>query len=329
MTHIRHIVFLIHPFCHADVADDGPRAGHARRERKCAALWAERTSALPNDATLVILPSRDRRHEPTRSFIAQSQQALGRRCLVVRPDFPPLRKAWPAVTTAVQARVFAAAALAFEGQGQEWSAEELHHELHMQVCVEKLRAQLADNGLVFEPTTVSAEVWGESFDGCVTKYSLELRERLGLSRPIDIDFDMTVPDAGFLLEARPIECRLLTQDLRIHLLETHDRLYALYTATRHRLHDPPQWVCLDLDPGEAIVRSKQGVQLWPRVANDGATDRPTPYNPVYTDAGHVVLPISAGMVFCPAKAPAYVTVARGTDPAAFFAARHRQARPGG
>jgi hypothetical protein len=182
---------------------------------------------------------------------------------------------------------------------------------------------LSERGFALDETTVSAEGWGASFEGCVTKYTLNMRRLLRLSQAIQIRPEMTVPDTFFLLDAVGSETVPLEHGLRLYLFQLPDRWVALYTLTSHSLADDAACVRLDVDPDQIVVRSKQGIRLWPdpepyhlTQAPEGCYEPPTQV--VRYDEGRLCVPVSAGLVYRLAKAPAYIFSAPGTTRAAFL-----------
>ena len=76
------------------------------------------------------------------------------------------------------------------------------------------------------------------------------------------------------------------------------------------------------DPGQLEVRSKQGLRLWPGPETYHLPSAPVecyepPLTVVTADAGEIRVPVSAGMVYRLAKAPAYIFAPPGMSDAEF------------
>jgi hypothetical protein len=170
---------------------------------------------------------------------------------------------------------------------------------------------LEERGYSFDPDAVIAEGWGASFDGCVTKYTLNLRRMLGLANVVEIDFGMTVPDARFLLDASWCECLPLGNGLRLFLFTIGGSTVGLYSLTTSSLADRPAYTKLTGAPDAITVKSKQGIRLWPQPEIYSLSAVPQGYEEppqvvVKHEGGALYVPASAGVVYRLAKAPAYV-----------------------
>ena len=212
---------------------------------------------------------------------------------------------------------------ALVGQGDRWNKEELLTSLHAVACCLRLSAMLSERGFVLDPDSLSAEGWGASFEGCVTKYTLNIRRLLSLSHAIQIRPEMTVPDTFFLLGAVGSETMMLENGLRLYLFQLPDQWAALYTRTSHSLAEGAASVRLAVDPDQVTVRSKQGIRLWPEPEPYHLPDAPAgcyepPTQVVRFDEGRLCVPVSAGFVYRLAKAPAYLFAASGTTRADFL-----------
>jgi hypothetical protein len=156
----------------------------------------------------------------------------------------------------------------------------------------------------------------------VTKYTLYLRRTLGLANTVEIDFGATVPDARFLLAATAAECVVLANGLRLFRFSGGGRAFALFTFTQHSLADRPAQVRLRCDPRQLEVRSKQGIRLWPEPETYHLPAAPPEcYEPplavVTAGAGEIRVPVSAGLVYRLAKAPAYIFAPPGMSDSEF------------
>jgi len=332
MDALNRLVFLIHPFCYANVESDAPTWPFALRERECAKRWAMAAEQMKEDEALVVVPvGSEHALRATESLAARARGALGQRCIVLRCPYLKTVESWDALTELNAEGVAAELRDAHLGQGQDWSKEELYTALHARLCWLTLQSELVQRGLCIDPSGLHAQAWGESFDGCVTKYSLNLRRLLGLRRAIEIGFDMAVPDARFLLDAKLLERVELTDDLQLFLFDVDGCATGLFVATSHSLADRPRRVWIPVTPDTVTVPTKQSGRLWPLPVEDrtpwpsvGLTEPPQEL--VAEQDGGLVVPVSAGFVYRLAKSPAYVMAGRNT-PFRTFRGQLLQAKP--
>ena len=119
--------------------------------------------------------------------------------------------------------------------------------------------------LRLETATVTSELWGESFEGCVPGYGGAFAEFLGLRCPPQMRFEMTVYDSRFLYGALRWEIIPIDGcDVEAWLFECHDGTGAAIFQSRLRA----QWVDerrlhLLLDDRRLQVCTKNGHTIWP------------------------------------------------------------------
>jgi hypothetical protein len=320
MKRLEKLYFLIHGFCYAGMTcDRAPSQVDDRlqrylaRERMCAERWYARLGELSAAQALVVIPWGSG-SPAADDFYASARAALGDRLFMLDcPDIlAPEFWSSSAGDHGRARRLLAEIGTAFDHQQLAWNKEELYTTFHSYACSWQFQAMLAQRGFSFDPASVSAEAWGASFDGCVTKYTLNLRRILGLSNVVGIDFNLTVPDAYFLLDAVLRDCLILLDNkLRLFLFECEQRFAGLYTFTEHSIADPLTNVILTVDAETIIVKSKQNIRLWPQPEEYRLRDvDPGYYEPPQTVvkrlANGLQLPVSSGVVYRLAKAPAYI-----------------------
>ena len=71
--------------------------------------------------------------------------------------------------------------------------------------VTNLLMHTANLSIVFNPATVTSEMWGESYEGCVPGYGGAYAQFLGLQEQPNMRFDMCVYDSRFLYKAKLME----------------------------------------------------------------------------------------------------------------------------
>lgn len=322
MVKLDKIHFLIHGFCYAGItsgmaADDRSWTRlrpYLERENGVAARWHERMDSFgPNDA-LIIIPWPH--GEAVAEFNSVATKVLGERCFILDHPGPEAAEFWTADDSGLREALHKEFRDAYLGQQFGCNREELDTTLHCVACVRQLQSLLWERGYRIDGSTAAAG-WGASFEGCVLKYTVTLRRILHLVHPIDIDFSLTVPDATFLLDAVGSESVELANDLRLFLFETSRGAIALFTTSIHSLADRPLWVSLPRELSEAVVKSKQGIRLWPQPESyDLAAD------PQYAEPHQVLVrrvegcpcvPVTSGFVYRLAKAPAYIFAPPGAS----------------
>ncbi|MCC7261912.1 MAG: hypothetical protein IT369_05230 [Candidatus Latescibacteria bacterium] len=320
MKQLRKIHLLIHGFCYAGMTGGGqalraedPLRPYLAREERCAAGWSSRLERLAEDEALVVIPAGQA--GPAAEYYARAASLLGPRFFLLDTPDCLAPEFWAGDAGYTRA-LLGELADALVHQHLDWNKEEVHTALHCRACCRQFAAMLGQRGYTFDPATVAAEAWGASFDGCVTKYTLGLRRMLGLADPVAITFDLTVPDAAFLLDARLRDCLRRDDGLYLFLFEHGDQIIGLYTFTAHSLADPPAYLRLAGIPAGISVSSKQGIRLWPEPEEYVLPTAPLGYYEppqvvVTPAAGGVLVPVSAGLVYRLAKAPAYVFMPGG------------------
>ena len=330
MKKLDKLCFLIHGFCYAEMERDRQRPitevhrpRYLERERQCADRWRARLCGLLKSEALAIIPWSGAPGGPSADYSDLAQTALGERCFLL--DCPDAREEtyWSGACGDGAAGAADELRSALVGQGDCWNKEELLTALHARACCDRLSAMLSERGFVLDETSLPAEAWGASFEGCVTKYTLNFRRLLGLSHVIQIRPEMTVLDTLFLLDAVGSETMLLENGLRLYLFRLPNRWVALYTLTAHSLEGGAVYARLAVDPDQVTVLSKQGIRLWSDPEPYHLPDAPAgcyepPTQVVRFEYGRLCVPVSAGYVYRLAKAPAYIFAAPGTTRASFL-----------
>jgi hypothetical protein len=122
---------------------------------------------------------------------------------------------------------------------------------------------------------------------------------------------MTVPDARFAVDATQIEVLAVGECVRAFMLQAGAQYLALFVANGNSLADPAGQVAVPLDPRSTTVLSKQGLRLWPDPEPYLLRDVPAGYEEapqqvVGVQVDRLIVPLSAGLVYRLARAPAYL-----------------------
>ncbi|MBT6148865.1 MAG: hypothetical protein HOH74_25735 [Gemmatimonadetes bacterium] len=229
MTQVEHIIFLIHPCCYEPIdAQQIRREGlqlFLDREQAVKARWLAEVAQRDTGTLYVQLGGPAYLHEA-------AEQALGPEgALLLKTPFP--------------------------------ASEDLDE--YYRGLTEEIRRHLADHDRALDAATVTSELWGESFEGCVPGYGGAFAQHLGFVQAPEMRFEMTVYDSRFLYEARGIErISIANTDVEAWLFECHDGTSAVTFQPRRTA----QWldersVCLRLNDRRHQVCDKQGHTVWP------------------------------------------------------------------
>ena len=127
---------------------------------------------------------------------------------------------------------------------------------------------MAAQRLTFNPATAKTVIWGQSFEGCASGYGSAIPSYLGLEIPTRFDYDMSAPDAPFLLKATFLQTvPVPASDVQAYIFDLNDGRCAAFL----RSCLTPQWldhrpIRLQLDPEIFSVLSKPGAAVWPQGA---------------------------------------------------------------
>ncbi len=315
MKRIEKLCLLIHGFCWAcqdyDTAYSrfGARLNaYLAREQACIQGWYAHLQLADNEALAVIPAGLG---GPAGAFYAQAAAALGDRFFMLECPDSLNQRFWADLQPGDERSILEEVKSALVHQHLHWNKEELQTALHCNACCRRFTKLLAERGYCIDPANISVEAWGASFEGCVTKYTLNIRRMLGLARVIEIAYGLTVPDAAFLLPIMHGESILLGNGLRLTLFTEGNRSFGIYAFTSHSLADQPAWVEIAAPADDMMVLSKQGIRLWPEPEEYVLMAVPPEYYEppemvVRRSGGGLQVPVNAGYVYRLAKAPAYV-----------------------
>ena len=149
-------------------------------------------------------------------------------------------------------------------------------------CLEAdLRDHIATHDLLIDEAAVTAELWGESFEGCVPGYGGAFAQYLGLQQAPQMRFEMTVYDSRFLYGARRWEVMPVPDsDVEAWLFECHDgTAAAIFQARRTAQWIDQRTLHLQLDDRRLQICTKLGHTLWPQEPwEKGKVEEVRPYH---------------------------------------------------
>ena len=247
---IEHIIFLIHPCCYENLDADAIRRDNlylfVEKEKEVKQRWIQALAKQPANTLFLQLGG---------------------------PEY--LRKA--AVENLGDAAVFYPRTPFPENGDLREYYRRLTSDFHSHILAHRLQ---------LETSTVTSELWGESFEGCVPGYGGAFAEYLGLRYPPQMQFEMTVYDSRFLYGAQRWEViPIAGGDVEAWLFECHDGTSAAIFQSRLTA----QWVDerrvhLRLDDRRLQVCTKNGHTIWPQTPwEKGKPERADEYSMTLAD----------------------------------------------
>lgn len=273
---IEKVYFLIHPLIYEPLANDPVTAARFKAyieyEKIISPRWFHAIAGMRNNEALVVgAPGCPMYLE---NFV---KEHLGSRGLIIRDDLATRPDVWKELSPAAKEGLGHDLLAMFWKYGFAWTSDPLGQPVIARGWAERVKNTFRDRGLTFDPNTVQAEGWGESFEGCVANYGRYLGTYLGLSKPIEDNFEMTVPDAPFLLKARFLERFALNHNVRLYLWEGHDGSpIASFLQVQSTIGEPSLFAELPLGSMKLQVKSKTNRPLWPKAEGHAQVKPGTP-----------------------------------------------------
>lgn len=268
---IKKIYFMIHPFCYrvprpAGYPDTPEGRGrwdqYVAYEKETSQRWFQKIAAMgPKDA-LVVCAARVGCPKDLREF---AEAHLGPRAVVIEdyldaPGSDLREQLSPKAKMELGEELLAM----FWRYGSGWTAQSSYLTVVARGWTARCQQIFQQRGLTFDPKTVRAEGWGESFEGCVANYCRYLGTYFELANSVEDDFGMTVPDAPFLLTAKFLERVPLAHDVRLYLWAAADgQLVALFQNAKATVGAPALYAQFPLRGLNIEIRNKRNSQLWP------------------------------------------------------------------
>jgi hypothetical protein len=129
---------------------------------------------------------------------------------------------------------------------------------------QNVRQQMTAQGLTFNAATAKGILWGESFEGCGSGDGSGIAYYLGLKTPTTFDFNMSVPDMPFLLNATFLQTvPLPASDVEAYIFNLNDGRSAAFFRSRLT----PQWldhraIELQLDSDFSVYAKMGTTPIW-------------------------------------------------------------------
>jgi hypothetical protein len=274
---IQRLAILIHPLCyepHRDEADFiAQYADYLEYEQIVKQRWCDRIAAMGEGDALVICG-----HAP--DVEAHAVQHLGDRVMVVTDTITHQPQLWESLLSH-EAKVGLGNDLLamFWRDGFSWDSNSIGQAVIARGWAERILKTCAERRLCIDPAILSVEGWGESFEGCVANYARYLGAYLCLTNPIDVRFEMCVPDARFLFDADLREVIPLGQNVWLYLWQTGDGHIAWFHNAVAQIGDTPLQARFDVGAMRVEVRDNKRLR-WPARDSD-----------VAFEAGHLDVPV--------------------------------------
>jgi hypothetical protein len=139
-----------------------------------------------------------------------------------------------------------------------------------------MQDEFADRKLYYDPQTVQSEAFGEGFEECAMTWKAMLVPYLGLAKPADNIFDLSVGALRLLMDADFKERVSRDHDVRLYLWQSKDgRPIGFFARSWCRLKDPQYYAKIPLNDAalEVWTQTNYGTKVWPaadsRLKQDG------------------------------------------------------------
>ncbi len=272
---INKIYWCIHPYCwslHGLRAPEG-RDENLWNAQMARELWVhtlhmDLVSNMKPDEALVIYPIG--MPAPQRQLIEHAERTLGRRCFVMtrrtagenffadvedpierflNDDDWPGRDEWlhnmltdfgkREEPEGVREEMEAEVREACELLSYPLPPSGLEAAYYMRMIAYDVEETFRERQLLYDPETVDCVAFGEGFEECCMTWKSMVSHYMGLAKPIENDYELSVSGAPCLAHARFKERIALSDDVRLFLWEGEgDEFIALFARAAARLSDP-------------------------------------------------------------------------------------------
>jgi len=330
-TRIEKLYFMFHPVCWSmGMRGDQPpplSPGISRKDYLACYRWEQKVNKRqkafisrlkPNDV-LILFPIS--RHPAMLELERHAVGVLGRRCIIIRrggvdppAEWAKLKKPierflnddklegkaefLEQVPPKIRDELAAEIRDACRTRGFDWDIRALEVIYTSRLYAMDIQAQFTKRGLTYDRRTLSSEAFGEGFEECAMNWKAMVVPYLGLARPADNIFDLSVSGGRFLVTARFKERVRINDDTRLYLWEGQDgRPIGFFARSWCRLKDPQYFAQLPLKgmKYEVWTQAKYGTRLWP------AEDSPLKMN-----GSDLEVPVFNGIRRDAADIPSYV-----------------------
>jgi hypothetical protein len=302
---------------HADKVSE-----YVEKEKLVSGRWRQAVADMPDDSGLALIPWGHGPEGEAAEYEDYATEVLGDRFFLLDVPMMTDEGFWDIAVGDLGRKYIGELKSAYLGQRHGWNLEELDTAVHSLTAAHEMGNLMKERKISYDPGSVTGEAWGAAFEGCVMKYIGNLNRILGLANPIEVNYDMGVPDAGFILKVERWERYKVDGPLRFFIFEVENGLMAFYYATDEGMDYPARVVDVPLDPTSTRVIGKLGSRMWP----GRPRGRPPKMELGYFEPaqklveerdGRLRIPVNGGLVYRRAKAPAYILPEEGTTWAEF------------
>ena len=287
------LYFLFHPVCWRMHGPKAPAGYDSKnwtacyeRELRVNEAQKEFISGMKPNEALILFPIGA---SPAMRAIEQhAEKVLGRRAIIVRRGGVDPPRAWAELRNPIERflddpklagkaeflkgvpdeiqRELAQEIRASLGSSRSpWNVSVLEVVYYSRLCAMDIRNEFEERNLHYDPETTRSEAFGEGFEQCAMTWKQMLVPYLGLRRPAENRFDLSVSGAPFLVNATLKERIELSDDLRLFLWKGKDgRLIGMYARAWCRLKDPQLYARLPVKDLSLEVREVHDKQCWPK-----------------------------------------------------------------
>jgi hypothetical protein len=205
------------------------------------------------------------------------ERRLGKRCLIVRSESPQMNRKVDfreILPEAVRLQIADDLLEAIQKNGQDPKFD-LEMIAYNRIIAFEIEEEFAKRGITFDPKTVEAVAFGEGFAACAMNWKAMVPYYLGMSKPIENDFLLSVDGPVQLRFSTFRERIALGDDVRLFLWELKDgRPLALYGRARARFSDPQLFVELPFRNDQVRLLRQSGKEELIVPEDDGKTRVP-------------------------------------------------------
>ncbi|MBM3801723.1 MAG: hypothetical protein FJW26_05340 [Acidimicrobiia bacterium] len=234
-------------------------------ERKVNQKQKDYIQRMGPDEALVIYPIGNR--PAMQELVQAGQNALGRRCIVIRSESPSGNDAVDyrqLLPQSIKVQLLDDLLEAVRKNSDMWNAQALEVNFYNRMIALEIQEELRKRRLEVDPQAVDAVAFGEGFEQCATTWKALVGGYLGWSKPIENEFELSVSGMPLLRAATLKERVALGNDVRLFLWELRDgRLMAWFTRARGSLAAPQLFVNLPFELEKIRLFDETGKQLWP------------------------------------------------------------------
>jgi hypothetical protein len=279
---IERLYWMVHPVCwglHGGGIPEGylEAAGVTAEDFYYTLEWERRvneeqkqfmSSMKPNEALIIYPISRS---APMLDLEQHAEKTLGRRCLIINrvvvaePSVlhgmdDPIRRFledeqmegrdafWNQAPKAIQDEVRAEIIQACQSTGYNWNPSALKVIMYNRLLAQDIKDMFVERKLSYDPTTLRGVAFGEGFEQCAMTWKALIPGYMGLTYPIENNFELSVSGAPMLFGVTLKEYVTLPNNVRLFLWEKADgRMMALYYRAAVNFADPQLFAHVPID----------------------------------------------------------------------------------